>query len=201
MIPTEPKHHGGLLNFGVMDDEKYKSMLIDGGPLWGKIYKRSVIFGNEEFNKDCKVFPEDIYYEDNAIFASLYLKIKRFVYLPEPMYFYYQRQGSQVHHFNGKQLLDRWQTSHMILELAQKEGNLKKFFTEFEFLFTQIFYVNSLYQMMPYEFIEKKDFSKSLALEQKNLFPNFRNNPYYPKRIDPFTRGMVNLIMDIFTGN
>ena len=197
--PAEVVHHVGLLNSGIMDDARKKMMLVDGGPFWCKIFKRQVIFGDESVNKECKVFPENILFtEDNAIASSLKLRIKRLAYIPEPLYFYLQRQGSASHSISERHIRERWLTCHMILDIAQRDGTLQKFLQEFEFVFSSLFCVNTLNWLMPYNFVGKKDFFKNLILEQKRVFPDFQKNFYYQQRIDPSTRGMIELLTEIF---
>ena len=51
---------------GVLDYEKKKSLILDGGSLVVKIFRRSMIMENELW------FPEDIFYEDNALGNSIW---------------------------------------------------------------------------------------------------------------------------------
>ena len=186
------------MNPGIMNDERYKAMMIDGGPMWSKVFKRRVLFRDESVNKDCKVFPESLYYvEDNAVATSIKLQIKRFVYIPQPMYFYLMRPSSLTHTVSERHIESRWRSCHMILEIAQKEGNLQKYPVEFEFIFSVLFSVNTTNYLMPYIFQGKRELFKNIIEEQKRIFPNFQNNPYYQKRVDPHARGLIRLLMEI----
>ena len=46
---------------GVLDHEKYASLILDSGSLVVKIYRREIILGCDSR------FPEGIFYEDNAL--------------------------------------------------------------------------------------------------------------------------------------
>lgn len=69
---------------GVLNDEKKRSLILDGGSLVVKIFKRSMIIENELW------FPENIFYEDNALGNSYLILAKHFEYIEEPLYYYYQ---------------------------------------------------------------------------------------------------------------
>ena len=84
-------HNNKKSQTGILTKEKYKSLILDSGSLVVKIYKRHIIldFPNR--------FPENIFYEDNAISNSWMLRAKHFEYLEEPLYYYYQHDTSTVH--------------------------------------------------------------------------------------------------------
>ena len=79
---------------GVLDHEKKKSLILDGGRLVVKIYKKETILQKELF------FPEGIFYEDNAMSNSYLLTAKHYEYIAKPWYYYYQHDASTVHSFH-----------------------------------------------------------------------------------------------------
>ena len=87
---------------GILNREKYQSLILDSGSLVVKIYKRHIIFDYP--NR----FPEGIFYEDNAISNSWMLRAKHFEYLQEPMYYYYQHNASTVHTITKKDAKTVW---------------------------------------------------------------------------------------------
>ena len=135
--------------------------------------------------------------EDNAVVASIILKIKRIIYIPQPMYFYLMRSGSLTHSISERHIENRWRSCHRILEIALTEGNLQKYPVEFEFIFSSLFSVNTINYLMPYIFPGKKELIKSIFTEQNRIFPNFQNNPYYQMRVDPNSRGLIRLLMEM----
>ncbi|MCD8067823.1 MAG: glycosyltransferase, partial [Lachnospiraceae bacterium] len=86
---------------GVLGDSQYKSMIMDAGFLVVKIYRR------EMFMEPPLYFPEHMFYEDNAIGAELLLRAKRYEYVREPLYYYYQHTGSTVHVVTEERCRDR----------------------------------------------------------------------------------------------
>ena len=84
-------HNNRQSQTGILTKEKYRSLILDSGSLVVKIYKRHIILGYP--NR----FPENIFYEDNAISNSWMLRARHFEYLEEPLYYYYQHNTSTVH--------------------------------------------------------------------------------------------------------
>ena len=72
-------HNNKKSQTGILTKEKYRSLILDSGSLVVKIYRRHIIldFPNR--------FPENIFYEDNAISNSWMLRARRFEYLEEPL--------------------------------------------------------------------------------------------------------------------
>lgn len=161
---------------GVLDHEKKKSLILDGGRLVVKIYKRSTILEKELF------FPEDIFYEDNAMSNSYLLTASHYEYISEPWYYYYQHDSSTVHSFSERKCLDRMEAGRVILKEARRLGFFDEFRPELEFLFTQLFYVNTLFTYMPCVKPARMAFVKKLTDEMKSTFPSFAENEYYIER-------------------
>lgn len=63
---------------GRLGPEQYRSLILDSGSLVVKIYRRELIL-------DCESrFPEDMFYEDNALANTWMLRARHFEYLPFP---------------------------------------------------------------------------------------------------------------------
>ena len=172
---------------GVLDEEKYKLLLLDSGSLVIKIYKRSLIY-------DCGMrFPEHIFYEDNAIANAIMLKAKHFEYVDEPLYAYYQHETSTVHTITEERCEHRKEAARIMLKHAKDFGYLDKYHDEIEFKFTVLFYVNTLFGYL--QGTDKKNirFLSDLQKEMKATFPNFEENPYYKARIGEEERMFVHL--------
>ena len=76
---------------GELDHDRKASLILDGGSLCVKIFKRQTIIDNDLW------FPKDIFYEDNAMSDGYLLTAGRFEYVKEPLYYYYQHDTSTVH--------------------------------------------------------------------------------------------------------
>lgn len=161
---------------GVLNDEKKRSLILDGGSLVVKIFKRSMIIESELW------FPEDIFYEDNALGNSYLILAKHFEYIEEPLYYYYQHDTSTVHTISEKRCEDRMEAGRLMLEEAKRHDYFEDFKPELEYSFTLLFYINTLFTYMAGVNKTRYGFVKAMGKEMKNTFPKFQNNPYYLER-------------------
>lgn len=171
VVPNNKARQSGVLN-----DEKKRSLILDGGSLVVKIFRRSMIIENELW------FPEDIFYEDNALGNSYLILAKHFEYIEEPLYYYYQHDASTVHTISVKRCEDRMEAGRLMLEEAKRHDYFEDFKPELEYSFTLLFYINTLFTYMAGVDKTKYGFIKAMGKEMKNTFPKFQNNPYYLER-------------------
>jgi glycosyltransferase EpsH len=202
-------HNNTFEQTGVMDKEKYRKLLLDTGSLVVKIYKRELVFGEldpaiqgvswqqEVYKKRVHIFPEDIFYEDNAISNTWMLRAKHFEYIQEPLYYYYQHDASTVHTISKKNLEDRMVAGRMILEQAHKYGYFEDYKEEIEFMYIVLFYVNTLFSAMPIEqhIQDRYNFCKQLGEEMKATFPEFEKNKYYQERVHAEEKKLIHMQM------
>lgn len=172
---------------GVLDYEKKKSLILDSGSLVVKIYKRKMILDNELF------FPENIFYEDNAMSNSYLLLNKHYEYLKEPLYYYYQHDTSTVHTITERRCLDRMEAGRVMISEAERFQLLDDFKPEIEYIFTRMFYSNTLFSYMPGVKKTKCSFVKNLGDEMRKYFPEFQNNPYYIERMHPEEKKLIRM--------
>lgn len=174
---------------GVLNEEKYRSLLVDGGSLVVKVYRREIVLDHPSR------FPEGIFYEDNAIANSWMLRAKHFEYIAEPLYYYYQHGSSTVHTVSVKRCEDRMEAARLMLKEARDYGYLEQYYTELEFEFTTLFYVNTLFTYMQGVRPVKYGFVKRLGKEMQAAFLHFRENPYYKERVGTEEKKLVNMQM------
>lgn len=174
---------------GSLNKEKYRSLILDSGSLVVKIYKRHIIFDYP--NR----FPEHIFYEDNAISNSWMLRAKRFAYLQEPLYYYYQHDTSTVHTITKERCEDRMEAARVMVREAREFNFLEEYYPEIESSFTTLFYVNTLFSYMAG--VKKKEFGfiRELGKEMKDTFPGFMENPYYQERVHEEERRLIRMQM------
>lgn len=170
---------------GVLDDTKRKSLILDGGSLVVKIYKRKMILEHELF------FPEDIFYEDNALGNSYMILANRFEYIPEPLYFYYQHDTSTVHTISQKRCEDRMEAGRLMIEDAKKFGYYEKYKKELEYSFTLLHYINTLFSYMAGVKHIRYGFVKKMGAEIKEYFPDFQSNAYYQERTNAEEKKLI----------
>lgn len=161
---------------GILDSGKRRSLILDGGSLVVKIFRRSMILEKELW------FPEDIFYEDNALGNSYLVLAKQFEYIEEPLYFYYQHDTSTVHTISEKRCEDRMEAGRLMLREAKRHGYDMEFRPELEYSFTLLFYINTLFTYMAGVKHTRYRFVKAMGNEMKRTFPDFESNPYYQER-------------------
>lgn len=182
-------HNNKISQTGILDDEKRRSLILDGGSLVVKIFHRSMILENELF------FPEHIFYEDNALGNSYLVLAKHFVYIEEPLYYYYQHESSTVHTISEKRCEDRCEAGRLMLEEAKRHDFLDRYRTELEYSFTLLFYVNTLFTYMAGVKRTKYRFVKALGEEMRYRFPTFQDNPYYKERTHEEEKRLIRMQM------
>ena len=161
---------------GVLDTEKRRSLILDGGSLVVKIFRRSMILEHGLW------FPENIFYEDNALGNSYLVLARHFEYIEEPMYYYYQHDMSTVHTISEKRCEDRMEAGRLMLEEAKRHGFWEDYRPELEYSFTLLFYITTLFTYMAGVGRTKYRFVKALGKEMRQTFPDFQQNPYYQQR-------------------
>lgn len=171
IVPNNKKEQCGIL-----DREKRASLILDGGSLVVKIFKRAMILERGLW------FPEHIFYEDNALGNSYLVLAKRFEYIEEPLYFYYQHESSTVHTISEKRCEDRLEAGRLMLQEARRHGFYEELKPELEYSFTLLFYINTLFTYMAGVGRTKYRFVKAMGKEMKETFPDFEKNPYYLQR-------------------
>lgn len=127
-------------------------------------------------------FPEDIFYEDNALGNSYLILAKQFAYIDEPLYYYYQHDASTVHTISPKRCEDRMAAGRFMLAEAKRHNFYEEFKPELEYSFTLLFYINTLFTYMAGVEKTKYSFVKAMGKEMKQTFPDFEANPYYQER-------------------
>ena len=172
---------------GELNHEKYASLILDGGSLVVKIYKRHIIYDYP--NR----FPEGIFYEDNAISNSWMLRAKCFAYLPEPMYYYYQHEVCKVRTITGGRCEDRMAAARIMVKEAEEFGFMQEYREEIEFKFTLLFYINTLFSYMVGVRPVKLDFVRKMGKEMRKTFVNFQENSYYIARVNPEEKKLIKI--------
>ena len=181
------ERNGNPAQSGSLDHEKKKSLILDGGRLVAKLFKRDIILKNELF------FPENIFYEDNAMSNSYLLCANHYEYINMPWYYYYQHGSSTVHSFSERMCLDRMEAGRIMLKEAKRLGFFDEFRDEIEFEFIQLFYVNTLFTYMPCVKPARISFVRALTREMLKTFPDFERNSYYIDRVNSEEKKLISM--------
>jgi glycosyltransferase involved in cell wall biosynthesis len=163
---------------GVLDASKYKKLVMNPGSMVIKVYLKSVIDENN------LRFPEKTFYEDNCASPIWLLCFKHFERVDEPLYYYYQHAASTVHGISLNKCEDRLNMGELLISEAKSRGFFESYRDEFEFSFTKLYYVNTLFSYMLGIKKPEVKFLKKMAHGIKREFPNFMDNPYYKEEYD-----------------
>ncbi len=172
---------------GLLDDSKYKSLILAPGSLVVKVFARKL------FEEPKLRFPEHIFYEDNAVSTTLVLRAKHFEYIDEPLYYYYQHASSTVHTISMERCFDRMKAMEYMLEMVRREGYLESYYQEIEYRFMNLFYENTLFTYMQGGQGQKMGFVRQLGNRMREAFPDFQRNLYYLEKVDPEGKKMMGI--------
>ncbi len=170
---------------GQMNRPRYKKMMINCGHITGKLFRRSRFLEMDGTIKS--FFTEKTYccYGDNCKWPLIILSMNSIEYVKKPLYFYYKNPYSVTGSFSERQFKERLDSERIMYRRVNEAGVFNDYFDEVEFLFVNVFYVNSLL-MLPMNSRKNirysKDTAKSIKQEVKEKFPNFQKNLYYREK-------------------
>lgn len=163
---------------GVLNHEKYKKLVRNPGSMVIKVYLKSVIDRNR------LRFPEKTFYEDNCASPIWMLHFRHFEKVEEPLYYYYQHDASTVHEISVEKCEARLRMGERLIEESRRCGFYESYKAEFEFAFSKIYYINTLFTYMLGVKKQRLDFLKRIRNGIRKEFPDFQNNPYYQEEFD-----------------
>lgn len=158
---------------GLLDKDKHGKLLMRPGSMVVKIYKGSVIREND------LCFPEGIFYEDNCAGPLWSLYFKRFEWVEEPLYYYYQHDASTVHYITEEKCRDRMKAMEIFYEECGSRGFLEQYRREIEYRFAELYYVITLFSYMQGIKHPRLFFVRELRGGVEQRFPDFEQNEYY----------------------
>lgn len=172
---------------GLLDEAKYRALLIQPGSMVVKVYKR------ELFMEHNLRFPEKIFYEDNAIGVFPMLYAKRFERVDECLYFYYQHSGSTVHTISLDRCRDRVSASRIYAGECRERGFYERFKPEIDYKVFELGYRNTLFSYLQSE--KKPDYGFVVEMQQflQDTVPDYGQNPYYEKYMDAENQKLIAL--------
>lgn len=158
---------------GILNQDKYKELILQPGSMVVKIYKRGIILEKQLF------FPEHIFYEDNAMAAIWMLQAKHFERINEPYYYYYQLNNSTVHHVTKKKCEDRMEAMDYLILKTMELGVFETYKKELEYKYAELYLKNTIFGFMQENLKGSISFSRKIRNGILNKFPNFQENEYY----------------------
>lgn len=172
---------------GLLDEEKYKKLIIKPGSMVIKIYKRAL------FEEQHIRFPEKMFYEDNVIGVLPLLYAKRFERVEECLYFYYQHSGSTVHSVDMNKLSDRIMASKLYLEECKNRGFYERFPQEIDYKVFELGYRNTLFSYLQSEKRPRYSFVRDMREFLSTFVPEYAENPYYQQYMDAENKKLIAL--------
>lgn len=172
---------------GELDEEKYRKLILTPGSMVIKIYRRELFFDHSI------VFPEKMFYEDNAISVLPFLYAKRFERVEECLYFYYQHNTSTVHTVDVERCKDRIKAMIIYKNQCVERGFYSRFQKEMDYKMFELGYRNTLFSYMQSGCLPKYGFVAELRRFLIEQVPEFADNKYYQKLMDVETKKLVGL--------
>lgn len=172
---------------GELDLGKRKSLVLDGGSLCVKIYKRERIVNDELF------FPENVFYEDNAVGNSYLVMAKHYEYINEPLYYYYQHSASTVHTVTKERCSDRLFCADYMLKEAKKRGYYEELKEELEYKYIILYYLNTVFSYVREGKGVSLSFVRNIGREFIKTVPDYEKNTYFMERINEEEKKMLKL--------
>lgn len=174
---------------GVLDEDRYRRLLLNPCSMVIKIYKKEVI------DRYHLRFPEGIFYEDNCAAPVWMLHFKHFEKVQEPLYYYYQDPSSTTHYISEAKCRDRMKAGKLLAEQCRQYGFYDLYQKELEFAFTKLYYVNTLFTYMIGVVHPQLPFLRELKKGIQEEFPDFQRNPYFQKSFDAEQKKLIGLHM------
>lgn len=175
---------------GVLDHERYKKLVMNPGSMVIKVYLREVI---DDYHLR---FPERTFYEDNCASPIWMLHFTHFEKVEEPLYYYYQHDTSTVHAISVEKCEARLAMGKRLIEEARRYGIYKSYRQEFEFAFSKLYYMNTLFTYMLGVKKPKLKFLRQIADGIKKEFPDFQDNIYYQNEFDAEQKKLAAMHME-----
>lgn len=175
---------------GVLDQERYKKLVMNPGSMVIKVYLKSVIDTYQ------LRFPENTFYEDNCASPIWMLHFTHFEKIEEPLYYYYQHELSTVHEISQEKCEMRLLMGKKLIEEARRYGIFKPYRQEFEFAFSKLYYMNTLFTYMLGVKNPKVSFLKQIAAGIRQEFPDFQENIYYQNAFDEEQKRLAAMHME-----
>ena len=172
---------------GVLDEEKYRRLILKPGSMVIKIYRR------ELFEENHIRFPEKMFYEDNAIGVLPLLHAKHFERVEEYLYFYYQHQTSTVHTIDMGRLNDRVKAAKIYLEECKNRGFYDKYKEEIDYKVFELGYRNTLFSYMQTVKKVKCDYLVEMKAFLEQYVPDVEHNAYFTKYMDAENKKLIHI--------
>jgi glycosyltransferase involved in cell wall biosynthesis len=172
VISNYPEQIGNL-NF-----KKKKELILHGGRMVTKIFKKSLFLNNDLF------FPKHLFYEDNEIMPLLWMYSQKLAKVDEALYYYFKGGISTTSRKNSYHHFDRLITSVNMKNHFKKRGFYKEYSEEIEGVFIQLYYVNTIAICLNKFDVPEKHYLKQIRDYMKVHNPDYRSNIYFKSKVN-----------------
>lgn len=167
-------------NFPTLNKDSYiekikKHILVHGCPIWNSIIRKQVIIENNLF------FPENTYYEDNAV-ATLFFACAKSIKVVQaiPLYYYRVTNVSTTRRKEDIRYFERMHTATLFLENAKRVGVYELYKEEIDYAFFLLYYQNTILGALErFKVIPKENIKKIITSYPSYLKKCIKNNKYY----------------------
>lgn len=158
-------------------DEQKRKLILGPGRMVCKIFKRELFLDKDMF------FSSNLFYEDNELGPLLVAVANKVSKVNAHLYYYYVNDNSTTRSMNNMQYFDRIETSKRMLSRFQKLNIYDKFQPEIEFLFIQLFFINTVFGCIKLFTPPKLDMIKYLYKEIRFQGFDYRVNIYFKNKV------------------
>lgn len=165
---------GRFITFnGDLNQEDKEWLFLNTAGVANNLFSREIIEKNQIY------FPENLAYEDNYFVRLYCLYVKRYIYLPEPLYYYYKNPESTTQLKDPPYLLDRLKVEEMKI-LTYTERNLfKAYYDAIAIDFLRLYYLNSIGLFYRKSSTNPTKKIKKMTKRLHEMFPEITKNPYF----------------------
>jgi len=172
---------------GLLNESLRKLLILDPGSMVVKIYRKTL------FTENHIVFPENMFYEDNAITVLPFLYAGRFERVEDALYYYLQDTSSTVHTVSLARCHDRMSAMEYYLAQLKERGFYDTYRSEADYKFFELGYKNTLFSYLQSTDHPDLSFVKKLRSYLLNAVPDYGTNEYISRFCDAETIKLVRM--------
>lgn len=157
---------------GIMDEDQIKRALFFGDGMWNKIYLRNNILENHLF------FPENQFYEDNAISSYLCATAKKYSLVDEALYYYYQNLESTCNTIDITKIYDRLKAVDTYMEVGKRLGFFNKYRMAVDYGYFRGLYILTVPHIWKRNFREQLQLLSLIRKKVNTYIPYMEKNSF-----------------------
>lgn len=164
----------GFLRSGLIDLDELETWLCVGDTMWNKIFLRSTIINQSLY------FPENQFYEDNAISCFMYAAAHKYSQVEEVLYYYYQNPLSTCNTIDYSKIIDRLKAADIYFKHGKRLGYYRKNAALIEYGYFTGVYIRTIPHVWRSNFRDRVFFLREIRKRMK-VIHFLRNNEYMMK--------------------